>query len=207
MLSVAVCFPAKLYSGCAIMDQPECAPLEALLDTLVRSAVIAWISAIFGSVPFVVLLALVHFGGNGSSTARTNLFWGYMAIHILLCSLVVSIFLASVSPPDGEKFLLSTLTNLVTSLLVTPVLMTALFGACMLARADDLDRLLEWQQEDQFEVAVSKVVVPVEQLQAALKLDSRLKVTVLAEVFGNQSSSITLDRNKQSESFSSSDTS
>ena len=192
MLSVAVCFPAKLYSGCAIMDQPECAPLEALLDTLVRSAVIAWISAIFGSVPFVVLLALVHFGGNGSGTSRTSLFWGYMAIHILLCSLVVSIFLASVSPPDGEKFLLSTLTNLVTSLL---------------ARADDLDRLLEWQQEDQFEVSVSKVVVPVEQLQAALKLDSRLNVTVLAEVFGNQSSSITLDRNKQSESFSSSDTS
>eukprot|EP00439_Symbiodinium_sp_Y106_P001445 s10344_g1.t1 len=96
VLSVAVCFPAKLYSGCAIMDQPECAPLEALLDKLVRSAVIAWISAIFGSVPFVVLLALVHFGGNGSGTSRTSLFWGYMAIHILLCSLVVSIFLASV---------------------------------------------------------------------------------------------------------------
>ncbi|CAE7022038.1 unnamed protein product [Symbiodinium sp. KB8] len=208
---------AKLYSGWAIMavfygstalapDQPECAPPEALLDKLVRSAVIAWISAIFGSVPFVVLLALVHFGGNSASSARTNLFWGYMTIHLILCALVVSIFLASVSPADGEKFLLSTVTNLLTSLLVTPVLLTVLFGACMLARADDLDRLLEWQQEDQFEVSVSKVVVPVEQLQATMKLDLRLNVTVLAEVFGDHSSSTTLDRNKVSGSFSSSDT-
>ena len=146
---------AKLYSGWAIMalfydstalapGQPECAPPEALLDKLVRSAVVAWISAAFGSLPFVMLLAVVHLGGNRARSLRTNIFWSYMTLHTTLCALVVSIFLASVSPADEEKFLISSLTNLFTSVLVTPLLLTVLFGIYLLSRPGDLGQMLQW---------------------------------------------------------------
>ncbi|CAE7207777.1 unnamed protein product [Symbiodinium microadriaticum] len=194
---------AKLYSGWAIMalfydstalapGQPECAPPEALLDKLVRSAVVAWISAAFGSLPFVMLLAVVHLGGNRARSLRTNIFWSYMTLHTTLCALVVSIFLASVSPADEEKFLISSLTNLFTSVLVTPLLLTVLFGICLLSRQGDLGQMLQWRQDDQFGISIESVEIPLEQLHAALKLDSRLAVTVVVEVFGDHSSSVNL---------------
>ena len=111
--------------------------------------------------------------------------------------MVVSIFLASVGPADGEKFLISSLTNLLTSLLITPVLMTVLFGACFLVRADDLG-LLDWKQEDQFDVSIASLEVPLQDLQTALKLDSGLFVTVVAEVFGDHSSAVELERDSVS---------
>jgi len=194
---------AKLYSGWAIMalfygstalapGQPECAPPEALLEKLVRSAVVAWISAAFGALPFVMLLAVVHLGGNRARSLRTNIFWGYMTLHTMLCALVVSIFLASVSPADGERFLISSLTNLLTSLLISPLLLTVLFGICLLSRPGDLGQMLQWRQDDQFEISIENVEIPLEQLQAALKLDTRLAVTALVEVFGDHSSSVNL---------------
>ncbi|CAE7492231.1 ANKRD28 [Symbiodinium sp. CCMP2456] len=199
---------AKLYSGWAVMavfygstslapGQPDCAPPEALLDKIVSSAVVAWISATFGSLPFVVLLSVLHRGRDGTSTMRANIFWGYMAIHTVFCAMVVSIFLASVGPADGEKFLISSLSDLLTTLLITPGLMTVLFGACLLVRADDLD-LLDWEQEDLFDVSIASFEVPLQDLQTALKLDSGLFVTVVAEVFGDHASAVELKRDSVS---------
>lgn len=127
---------------------------------------------------------------------RANIFWGYMAIHTMFCAMVVSIFLASVGPADGENFLISSLTNLLSSLLITPVLMTVLFGCCLLVRAEDPD-LLGWQQEDHLNVSIASFELPLE-LQTALKLDSGIFATVVAEVFGDLSSAVELQRDSVS---------
>lgn len=143
-----------------------------------------------------MLLSVLHLGRDGANTMRANIFWGYMAIHTMFCAMVVSIFLASVGPADGENFLISSLTNLLSSLLITPVLMTVLFGCCLLVRAEDPD-LLGWQQEDHLNVSIASFELPLE-LQTALKLDSGIFATVVAEVFGDLSSAVELQRDSVS---------
>ena len=193
----------KLYSGWAVMsifygstalapDQPDCYVPSPLLDKIIRSAFIAWISAMLGAMPLVALLAMVHLGGRTHQGLWTRFFWGYMTLHMVFCIMVVSIFLASTSPSDGERFLISSLTNVLTSLLVQPVLLTLLFGICLLPRSGALDDLVDWKREDKFEVEVANVSIPLEQLKASLLLDSHVAVTLATEVFGDPSSAITL---------------
>ena len=146
---------AKLHSGWAVMavfygstalapGQPDCTPPEELLEKLVRSAVVSWISAVVGSLPFVALLAVVNLGGSRPQRIWTTLFWTFLMAFLLFCVLVICIFLASVSPADGERFLISCMVNLVTSLLFLPVWMTLLFGACLACKGENLQAMVAW---------------------------------------------------------------
>lgn len=121
---------SKIYSGWAVSaifygasaispgQDNGCSPLESLLERVVRSAVISFVSAVVGSLPFVALLVLYYRVHRISKAIRGTMFWVFTICYFACCFLVVCIFIASVSSDDGQKWFITSFIGILTSLLL-----------------------------------------------------------------------------------------
>lgn len=72
---------------------------------LVRALVVQLISSAFGALPFVALVFFFYKLTMLSLWLRRAIFWAFLFCYILLCLMVISIFIASVSHADANKWL------------------------------------------------------------------------------------------------------
>ena len=123
---------SKVYSGWAVSavffgatalapDQPDCVPPETLLEKVIRSVVIAWISAIAGAIPLVALIGICQKAAIIPPRPRLIFFWTVLVSYFLLCLMVICIFIASVSATGSEKWLISALTSVLQSTFLSPM--------------------------------------------------------------------------------------
>ena len=153
----------------------------SLLEIVVQSALIAFITAAVGALPLVALLALKIWAALGPLRMRLAFFWTFLAAYFLLCLMVVCIFIATVSPPDSAKWMVSGITNVLTSALFTPLLISSVTACWLSVRR--LDRLVtkvasQWRSEPlQALVHVEHVSLSDEALKTVAQSPTRITIT------------------------------
>ena len=166
---------SKVYSGWAVSavffgqtalapDQPDCVPPETLLEKVIRSVVIAWISAIAGAIPLVALIGICQKAAIIPPTPRLIFFWTVLVSYFLLCLMVVCIFIASVGAADSEKWFISALTSVLQSTFLSPMLLA--FAMVLWLHRGGLEGtaakdFAKWQHSGELQaVRVDRVLLP-----------------------------------------------
>ncbi|CAE7557766.1 unnamed protein product [Symbiodinium sp. CCMP2592] len=188
---------ARLYSGWAVSavfyssssiaaGQPDCEPKVALLETVVRSVVIAFITAAVGALPLALVMALVTKVVLIPMQIRLMLFWTLLTAYFLLCLMVVCIFIASVSLSDSEKWFVSALTNVLTGAIFSPLLISSVMS-CWLRKLEQLITKVasQWQSQKLQElVHMESIWLSEVALKTVLKSDP-VEMTITCQVAGH----------------------
>ncbi|CAE7905076.1 unnamed protein product [Symbiodinium microadriaticum] len=125
--AVALC---KFYSGLAVAavfysqaavapGQDEgCSIFQDPLAQLIRTAVVAWVSAMVGLLPFLALMPLFEKLRSMELKTRHIIFWSFISTYLLTCILVVCIFQSLVSYKDTLDWMYSAAQTLAFSLIL-----------------------------------------------------------------------------------------
>ncbi|CAE7495486.1 gefF [Symbiodinium natans] len=206
---------ARVYSGWAVSatfygatslapDQPDCEPKEGLVEKIVRSVVIAWITTLVGAMPLAALIAIVQKVFIIPVRIRMVFFWTFLIAYFVLCLMVVCIFIASVSPSDSEKWFISSLTNVLQATFLSPLLIASMMYVwlqCRQYRRYCSQAVGKWQSESDSrrEVRLENISLTdaaLKQLLGVKSLDLA-RVAVTCEVAGREEV-VTLEENKGS---------
>ena len=166
----------------------DCEPKVALLETVVRSVVIAFITAAVGALPLALLIALVTRVVLIPMHIRLMLFWMLLTAYFLLCLMVVCIFIASVSLSDSQKWFVSALTNVLTGAIFSPLLISSVMSCWLQFRK--LEQLItnvasQWQSGKLQElVHVESISLSEAALKTVLKSDP-VEMTITCQVAGH----------------------
>ncbi|CAE7930380.1 unnamed protein product, partial [Symbiodinium necroappetens] len=155
--AVALC---KFYSGLAVAavfysqaavapGQDEgCSIFQDPLAQLIRTAVVAWVSAMVGLLPFLALMPLFEKLRSMELKMRHIIFWSFISTYLLTCILVVCIFQSLVSYKDTLDWMYSAAQTLAFSLILTPLLMAAVVLLFVHSANIDLDEHLPFHAKD-----------------------------------------------------------
>lgn len=189
----------RVYSGWAVSavfygatalapDQPDCVPPETLLEKVVRSVVIAWIATVVGAIPLATLIAICQKVVIIPRRFRLTFFWTILLLYFLSCLMVVCIFIASVSPSDGEKWFISAFTSVLQTTFLSPMLVAflmVLWLQCRRLEGVMTKEFKKWQPSGNVqEVRLDRIALPDAALKKILKTNELVHVVVTCQVAG-----------------------
>ncbi|CAE7295130.1 unnamed protein product [Symbiodinium sp. CCMP2592] len=174
--AVALC---KFYSGLAVAavfysqsavapGQDEgCSIFQDPLAQLIRTAVVAWVSAMVGLLPFLALMPLFEKLRSMELKTRHIIFWTFISTYLLTCILVVCIFQSMVSYKDTLDWMYSAAQTLAFSLILTPLLMATVVLLFVHSANIDLDEHLPFHAKDDhcYKVTLRNMTVSGEEWQ------------------------------------------
>ncbi|CAE7900150.1 unnamed protein product [Symbiodinium necroappetens] len=166
--AVSLC---KFYSGLAVaaafynqgaagLGQEGCEFLETdPVAKIVRNVVVAWVSAVVGLLPFLVLMPLFEKLRGLELQSQHIIFWTFVSVYFL-CMIAVCTFQALVSYEGALDWMISALWT-VTSSIVSPI--AAAVGVLLVLRATNinLDEHLPFEPRDdqRYKVTLRKMAV------------------------------------------------
>lgn len=188
---------AKIYSGWAMSAMffdasatapgadEGCVPPETLLERILTSFFVSMISTLVGAMPLVLLVVLFQ-RERVPERMRLLAFWGFTIPYFLLCAMMIAIFLASVSPHDGTKWLASSLMGLGIDLLLYPLALTLLFSIILTRYSEEEIEVLPWERHafDLYHVQGCEMVV---------QCRRQAEFTATCEVAGHPNTAISME--------------